>query len=59
MPPKNCWSFIRTCNNLELYFGSKDKWPEVLRRLRDDEKDLAFQAFGMAVAFLKDAMIDE
>lgn len=27
--------------------------------MRDQEKDLAFQAFGMAIAFLQDALIDE
>jgi DNA mismatch repair ATPase MutS len=42
MPPKNCWSFIRTCNNLEKYFGEKEKWPAVLQQLRREEKDLAF-----------------
>jgi len=42
MPPKNCWSFIKTCNNLEGYFGEKEKWPVVLQKLRYYEKDLAF-----------------
>jgi len=60
MPPKNCWSFIRTCNTLEeKYFGDKSRWAEPLQQIRDQEKDLAFQALGMAIAFLEDALIAE
>ena len=60
MPPIKCYSFIRTCTVLEQYFGDNDsKWPPALAKLKSGEKDLAFNAFGMAIAFLTDALIDE
>ena len=31
MPPPKCFSFIRTCTELEKYFGSDDsEWPAAL-----------------------------
>ena len=60
MPPVKCYSFIRTCTVIEKYFGENDlNWPLALSQLKREEKDLAFNAFGMAVAFLTDALIDE
>ena len=60
MPPNKCFSFIRTCTAIEQYFGEDArKWPEALQTLKDEEKDLAYNAFGMAIAFLTDALIDE
>ena len=60
MPTQKCFSFIKTCNYIEQYFGSDEKdWPEPLRNFRLAEKDLGFNAFGMAISFLIDALIDE
>jgi hypothetical protein len=55
MPPKNCWSFTRTVNSFETYFG--DEVPSVLTLLKERNADLALGAFGMSVAFLEDALI--
>jgi len=59
LPPKNCWSFIKTCTNLEKHLGSPESWPAPLKEIKDQEKDLAVQSFGMAMAFLEEALIDE
>jgi len=59
MPPQKCWSFIKTITTLESYLGDEKSWPEPLVTLRQQDKDLAFCALGMAVAFLQDALIDE
>jgi len=36
-----------------------EEWPAPLRDFKRAEKDLGFNAFGMAIAFLIDALIDE
>lgn len=35
MIPRNCWGFIKTCNALEKYLGSK--WPESLLTLKNTD----------------------
>ena len=30
-----------------------------LRKFKEEEKDLGFTAFGLVIAFLKDALVDE
>jgi len=53
IPPKHCWSFVRTCNNIDPYFGGgREGWPDPIKELRSSEKDLAIQALGLAIAFL-------
>ena len=60
MPTQKCYSFIKTCSKIEKYFGvNTDDWPAPLRDFKNDEKDLGFNAFGMSIAFLIDALIDE
>lgn len=59
LPVHKCLSFMKTCRKIEEYFGSDDrKWPETLRKFRLADKDLAFNAFGMSISFLIDALID-
>jgi len=57
LKPSSCLSFLPTCLRIEKYFGARDKWPQVLRDLHDGEKELAIQSFGMALAFLEEALI--
>jgi hypothetical protein len=53
MPTSKCYSFVKTVILLENYFGEDlEKWPEPLRKLKVEEKDLAMNALGMAIAFL-------
>ena len=60
MPTNKCYSFVKTCTEIERYFSTDtSEWPEPLRRFREQEKDLGLNAFGMAVAFLTDALIDD
>jgi DNA mismatch repair ATPase MutS len=73
MPPAKCYSTHKTKSELRVkYFAEKSEseWPEALRELlKEDEQgdgladisgaDLAFQALGMAMQFLEDAMIGE
>jgi hypothetical protein len=60
LPPNKCYSFVKTCAALEKYFGDDfEKWPAPLRAIKEEEKDLAFNALGMVIAFLTDALIDE
>ena len=60
MPTQKCYSFIKTCSKIEKYFGEDtNDWPGPLRDFKNEEKDLGFNAFGMAIAFLIDALIDE
>ena len=60
MPTQKCYSFVKTCTQIERYFGENVKeWPTPLRDFKHAEKDLAFNSFGMAIAFLIDALIDE
>lgn len=60
MPTQKCYSFVKTCTQIERYFGENvEDWPEPLRNFKQAEKDLAFNSFGMAIAFLVDALIDE
>lgn len=55
-----CYSFVKTCTEVERYFGEDSaEWPEPLRNFKNQEKDLGFNAFGMAIAFLVDALVDE
>lgn len=45
---------------IERYFGENvDEWPGPLRDFKLADKDLGFNAFGMAIAFLVDALVDE
>ena len=60
LPVHKCYSFVKTCSMIERYFGEDvAEWPEPLRNFKQSEKDLGFNAFGMAIAFLIDALIDE
>lgn len=60
MSTNKCYSFVKTCTEIERYFGENtDQWPAPLKKFRDEEKDLGFNAFGMAIAFLIDALVDE
>ena len=56
MPPKNCWSFIKTVNAFDSYF---ETIPQTLQTLKNKEADLAMSAFGMSIAFLEDALISK
>lgn len=60
LPTVKCFSFVKTCTQIERYFGeNQEDWPEPLRNFKMAEKDLGFNAFGMAISFLIDALIDE
>ena len=60
LPTSKCFSFVKTCTFLENYFGDNmDEWPDVLQKYQLDDKDLGFNALGMSIAFLIDAMIAE
>ena len=60
IPKNKCYSFVKTCTEIERYFGpDTSEWPGPLRQFREQEKDLGLNAFGMAVAFLTDALIDD
>lgn len=60
LPTQKCYSFVKTCSTIERYFGEDvADWPAPLRNFKENEKDLGFNSFGMAIAFLIDALIDE
>ena len=60
LSPCKCYSFVKTLTLIEGYFGDKmNEWPEPLVTLKQDELDLAMNAFGMTIAFLQEALIDE
>lgn len=53
IPASKCYSFVKTVTLLEKYFGEDlDKWPEPLKKLKAEEKDLGMNALGMTIAFL-------
>ena len=60
LPTSKCYSFVKTCTQIEHYFGDDvEKWPALLRSFKEEEKDLGLTAYGLVVAFLKDALVDE
>ena len=60
LPPIKCFSYVKTLTWIESYFGEDEKkWPALLVRLKETEKDLAINALGMAFAYLSDALIDD
>lgn len=60
MPTQKCYSFVKTCNEIERFFGENlEDWPAPLREFKIAERDLGFTAFGMTIAFLTDALVDE
>ena len=60
LPTQKCYSFVKTCNLIEEYFGADEsQWPDPLRMFKQEEKDLGMNSFGMAIAFLIDALVDK
>lgn len=55
--PQKCYSVTKTLSKCQQIFG--DKQPELLQRLRSEEKEYALQTLGMTIAFLEDALIAE
>ena len=53
--PQKCYSVTKTLSKCEQIFG--DKQPELLQRLRSEQKEYAIQTLGMTIAFLEDALI--
>ena len=36
LTPNKCYSFVKTCTEIERYFGEElNEWPETLRKFRD------------------------
>ena len=56
MPIQRCWTFSKTVASFEQYF-KETSVPEVLLQLKESEEDLAMGSYGMAAAFLEDALI--
>ena len=60
LTPDKCYGFTKTCVELEKYFGENlEEWPKVLGNFKRDEKWIGFEAVGMTIAFLTDALIDQ
>jgi DNA mismatch repair ATPase MutS len=53
--PSKCYSVTKTLSKCEQIFGNKQ--PELLQRLRSEEKEYALQTLGMTISFLEDALI--
>jgi len=56
MPIQRCWTFSKTVVSFEKYFKDTSV-PEVLLEIKNKEEDLAMGSYGMAAAFLEDALI--
>lgn len=54
-----CFGVIKTSQKVESVFGDMENWPEAVKLARQQEKDLAMLALGMAISFLEDALIME
>ena len=53
--PQKCYSVTKTLTKCEQIFGGQQ--PELLMKLRSEEKEFALQTLGMTIAFLEDALI--
>ena len=58
LPTPKCYSFVKTSSRLQKYFG-ESALPAILKKLQDSDQEFAFNALGMSIAFLEDALIVE
>lgn len=55
--PQKCYSVTKTLTKCEEIFGCEQ--PEIISKLKSEEKEFALQTFGMTIAFLEDALISQ